>query len=146
MSNDLKTSLISALVWLYPSLPVANFKNAAKVSPPTFSVSRSLRMLQTNLLVAANPRLTNAFFSQMGSTMPLESLSKISKAHLISLTSSIETDSETQSYAAHSFLTCLLSCPFLAGGWFLVLAAGAPLPLVPLISQIIIKIYQRQRY
>lgn len=62
-SKDLKTASISSRLWTYPNLPVASFKKASKVSPPTCSVSRSLRTLKTNLLDVANPRLTNAFLS-----------------------------------------------------------------------------------
>lgn len=86
-SNDLKTPSIYSRVWLSPSFPVASLRKVSKVSPPTWSVSRSLRMLRTNLLEAAKPRLTKAFLSSTGSTTPLPSLSKISKASLIPLIS-----------------------------------------------------------
>lgn len=86
-SKDLKTLSISSWVRVYPIFPVANFRKVSKVNPPAPSVSRSLRILKTNLLLAANPRLTKAFFSSTGSTTPLPSLSKMSKAVLISLTS-----------------------------------------------------------
>lgn len=52
-------------------------------------------MLKTNLLLDANPRLTKALLSSMGSTIPLPSESKMSKAVLISLTCSIEAFEET---------------------------------------------------
>ena len=47
-------------------------------------------MFDTNLLLDANPRLIKAFLSSIASTTPLPLVSKISKALLISLTSSID--------------------------------------------------------
>ena len=62
-SNDLKTFSIWSLVWVCPSFPVARCRKASKVSPPACVTSRSWMILYTNLLLAAKPRLTKAFFS-----------------------------------------------------------------------------------
>lgn len=94
-SKEKNTFSICFLEWAVPSLPVASFKNSPKFKPSGCSPSREFMMLYTSLLALANPRLTKACLSSPASTSPLPSVSKMLKAALTSLTSSIGACSQT---------------------------------------------------
>ncbi len=101
ISNDLNTFSTSVLA-SFLSLAVENLKNSLKSIPPDWSSSNSAKTWYTNLFFP-NPRLSKAFFNYRGFMTPLWSASKMSKAILIYLTSSIGVDKETKSSAFHYF-------------------------------------------
>ena len=110
ISNDWNTLSTSALLSLSLSLAVASLKNSAKSIPPDWSSSNSAKIWYTNLFCPPNPRLSKALFNYWGSTTPLRSPSKISKAILMSLTSSTGIVRDAKSSALHSFFYAALGC------------------------------------
>lgn len=87
-SKALKTFMMSALLSFSLILAVASFINSPKSRLPDLSSSSLAIIWETSLLCPAKPKFTKASFNSVGLMYPLPSWSKISKAALISKTTS----------------------------------------------------------